>query len=304
MTLILSARDLREVLDVAASLHALRNGFRATASVAGQRYRTDLPFAGTATALLPGTLDDIPAFTVKANVKFPRAAPALRGVISLHSGADGELLAILDSSTITAWRTGLSAAIATDALARANGGTVGIIGAGAQADLVARGITHLRGGIDFAVHDIAEERAQAFAARHGGRVVLSPEAAAVSDAVVVATWSRDPVLRSAAGGQHITSLGSDEPGKRELAPDVLLDAVLIVDEVEQNRSMGVLSYVDREADATLGEVLAGRHPGRTTAEQSTVYAPVGLPWQDLALSWLAFQEAEQRGVGITVDLLA
>ncbi|MFJ9854102.1 hypothetical protein [Streptomyces sp. NPDC101150] len=57
------------------------------------------------------------------------------------------------------------------------------------------------------------------------------------------------------------------------------------------------------ADAALGEVLRGAHPGRTTAAVRIVHAPVGLPWQDLALAWTAYRRAERLGIGVTVDPL-
>ncbi|MFI9046394.1 hypothetical protein [Streptomyces sp. NPDC053427] len=81
--------------------------------------RTDLPFPGTATALIPGVLPGVEAYTVKANATFPGSRPALRGVVCLHSGTDGALLALPDPATVTAWRTGLAAALGTDALAAA-----------------------------------------------------------------------------------------------------------------------------------------------------------------------------------------
>jgi ornithine cyclodeaminase len=57
-------------------------------------------------------------------------------------------------------------------------------------------------------------------------------------------------------------------------------------------------------DATLGEVLRGEHPGRVDTEGRSVYAPVGLPWQDLALAWVAYRRAGREGIGRRVDLLA
>ncbi len=127
MTRLLTRSDLGSLLEPSACLAALRAGFLAVgaaAAIPGQRVRTDLPFDGTATALLPGLLPGIEAYTVKVNSKFPGARPALKGVLCLHSGADGELLALLDSATVTAWRTGLAAALGTDALARAGEGAV------------------------------------------------------------------------------------------------------------------------------------------------------------------------------------
>ncbi|MYR60494.1 ornithine cyclodeaminase family protein, partial [Streptomyces sp. SID625] len=57
-------------------------------------------------------------------------------------------------------------------------------------------------------------------------------------------------------------------------------------------AMGVLATAGlpaSAADATPGEVLDGTRPGRPEAR--TVYAPVGLPWQDLAVAWTAYRRA-------------
>lgn len=292
------------MLEPGACIEALREGFRHAEAVpiAGQRVRTDLPFPGTATALIPGLLPGIPAYTVKVNAKFPAARPALRGVICLHSGADGELLALLDSATVTAWRTGLAAALGTHLLA-GRGDVVGVIGAGAQAELMVRGLAALRPRSALVVQDTSADRAAEFAARHGGRVVsCAAEVAVAADIVLSATWSREPLLhlRDTRPGQHFTSLGVDEPGKAELAADLLDAALLVVDDRELVAGVGVL----RAADATLGEVARSEHPGRTTDTDRTVYAPVGMPWQDLALAWTAYGRAEREGIGRRVDLLA
>ncbi|MEV0640744.1 NAD(P)-binding domain-containing protein [Streptomyces sp. NPDC050619] len=307
MTLLLTRGDLEAVLDPVDCLAALRDGFRAADAVpvAGQRVRTDLPFPGTATALIPGLLPGIEAYTVKVNAKFPGARPALRGVICLHSGRDGELLALLDSATVTAWRTGLAAALGTQVLA-GPGTVLGVIGAGAQAELMVRGLGVLRQHRALVVHDTDGDRAAAFAARHGGRAVASPtEVAAAADIVLLATWSRAPLLSLAdtREGQHFTSLGADEPGKRELAADLLAASLLVVDDRQLAATMGALTPAGLDADATLGEILRGEHPGRVSAGTRSVYAPVGLPWQDLALAWRAYRRAEREGVGRRVDLL-
>lgn len=284
MTLVLTRSDLEAVLAPGACLEVLRDGFlRARdAAVAGQRVRTDLPFPGTATALIPGVLPGIEAYTVKVNAKFPGARPALRGVICLHSGRDGELLALLDSATVTAWRTGLAAALGTHALA-GPGDVLGVVGAGAQAELMVRGLAQLRPYRELVVHDTDAGRAEAFAARHAGRAVASAtEVAAAADTVLLATWARSPLLglSDTREGQHFTSLGADEPGKQELSADLLRAALLVVDDRELAASMGVLAAAElpaSAADATLADVLRGDHPGRASTESRTVYAPVGLP---------------------------
>ncbi|GAA2094798.1 ectoine utilization protein EutC [Streptomyces albiaxialis] len=314
MTRILTRSELLAVLDPAVCAEALEEGFRVADSspVEGQRVRTDLPFPGTATALLPGVLPGVPAYTVKVNAKFPGARPALRGVVCLHDGADGALLALLDSATLTAWRTGLAAALGTHLLAAPDPdgeAALGVVGAGAQAEVMVRGLDALRPRGGLVVHDSDPDRAAAFAERHGGRVLGSAaEVAATADVVLLATWSRTPVLSLAdtREGQHLTSLGADEPGKRELARDLLTSALLVVDHRELAATAGALATAGLPADAadaTLGEILRGDRPGRTPATGRTVYAPVGLPWQDLALAWAAYGRAEREGVGTRVDLL-
>lgn len=313
MTRLLTRSDLQAVLEPESCIAALREGFRAAAAspIAGRRIRTDLPFPGTATALIPGLLPGIEAYTVKANAKFPAARPALRGVICLHSGHDGELLALMDSATVTAWRTGLAAALGTHLLAAPGEDPVlGVIGAGAQAELMVRGLGTLRRHRELVVHDADPDRARDFAARHDGRLLSSAEeVAAAADIVLLATWSRSPLLRLAdtRPGQHVTSLGADEPGKQELSADLLESALLVVDDRELAAAMGALAAAGlpaSAAEATLGEVLHGDHPGRTSTTARTVYAPVGLPWQDLALAWIAYQQAERHDIGAKIDLLA
>ncbi|GAA3231833.1 ornithine cyclodeaminase [Actinocorallia longicatena] len=301
MTRLLTRSDLLAVLDPAACLKALADGFRA-APAAGSRHRADLPFPGTAMVLMPGLLPGIEAYTVKVNAKFPGAVPALRGVICLYSGVDGELLALLDSATLTAWRTGLSAALATHRLSR-EGGTVGVIGAGAQAELVITGLARLRTWPGLVVQDADPARAVSFAARHGGRTAATPgEVAEAADLVILATWSRQPLLglENARPGLHFTSLGADEPGKAELADDLLRAAEVIVDDAGLSRASGVLRALPDLPVREFREVMDGPAP----AGPLSVYAPVGLPWQDLCLAWLARTEALRTGAGTELDLLA
>jgi alanine dehydrogenase len=343
VTLILTGTDVAALLEIDETLRALRSGFLAAASARGPeesargpgasdrgpgasdrglRVRTDLPAAGTATVLLPGLLPGIPAYTVKINAKFPGAVPALRGVVCLHSLDDGRLLAILDSASLTAWRTGLAAALATDVLAAPGAAALGVVGAGAQADLVLAGLSRLRALTRLTVTDLDPSRArrfaERFAERHGGpggpgSPAVQPagsarEVADASDIVLLATWSRAPLLAlgDLRPGQHVTSLGPDEPGKCELAADVFHAATVVVDDQDLAREAGALAPETlRDVRAvTFGDVLAGRHPGRRDPGDLTVYAPVGLPWQDLAAAWLAYQAAAARGGGLHVDLLA
>ncbi|MFG2001063.1 ornithine cyclodeaminase family protein [Spirillospora sp. NPDC048911] len=310
MTLLLNRSDLESLLDPAGCLAALRQGFAAgPGDVTARRVVTSLPGPGSATALIPGLIEGVPAYTVKVNAKFPGTRPALRGVVCLHDLHTGELLALLDSATVTAWRTGLAAALGTHALARRDAGTVAVIGAGAQADLVLTGLAALRQVRELVVCDLDTARAAGFAERHGLRLGVPATTAADARAaaqgagiVVVATWARRPLLNAGdvAAGTHVTSLGADEPGKTELGADLLEGARVVVDDVALAVEMGVLAGAGLDVEhaaGTLRDLLSGQVPGRVKDSEITVYAPVGLPWQDLAVAWAVYGAARSAGTG-------
>jgi ornithine cyclodeaminase len=99
-------------------------------------------------------------------------------------------------------------------------------------------------------------------------------------------------------------LGADEPGKLELSAELLNDATVIVDDVSLNMAMGAVGNVGLGAEAvaaTLGQVLRGEHPGRSDPGERTVYAPVGLPWQDIALAWPIYQTALTGGETTAIE---
>lgn len=55
--------------------------------------------------------------------------------------------------------------------------------------------------------------------------------------------------------------------------------------------------------AELGDVLDGRHPGRTSPDQITIYGGVGLAFQDAVAGWQVYQAALARGIGESLSFL-
>ncbi|WP_083802264.1 ornithine cyclodeaminase family protein [Micromonospora sp. ATCC 39149] len=306
MTVVLTRSRVDNLVDAGQVLEILREGFRAPAAHQPPlRIRTDLPGPGTATCLMPGLLPGVPAYTVKTNAKFPGATPALRGVVCLHDLQSGELLALADSSSITSWRTGLAAALGTHLLAASGADTLGFVGAGAQAGRTLTGLRHLRKWRRVVACDLDRTRAAALT-RHV--VASAADVAADADVVVLATWSRQPLLHASGvrPGQHLTTLGADEPGKIELSADLLRTARVVVDDLALAAHSGALGNAGLDAGAavgTLAEVVQGTLLARDSEETVTVYAPVGLPWQDLALTWALYQRATTPDQ-IIIDLLA
>jgi ornithine cyclodeaminase/alanine dehydrogenase-like protein (mu-crystallin family) len=318
-TLILTRAETERLLDPSALLALLRRGFVAYSAgraIPAQRVRADLPGPGAAMLLFPGLIPGIPAYSVKVHAKFPAERPAIRGVVHLHDLASGRLLALMDSTDLTALRTGLAGALAADALARADAERVAIVGAGAQGELQLRCLPLVRPVRHVSVYDSADGQAAAFAKRMGRELRIDVEPAtslerAVADAdiIVSATWARAPFLfpGMVRPGAHVTKLGQDESGKCEVDAALLRRALVVCDDRDLAVSMGAVGGAGLGGEvvaAELGEVLAGAHPGRTREDEITVFGGVGLAFQDLAAAWCIYQAAREGGAGRAIDLLA
>jgi ornithine cyclodeaminase len=183
--------------------------------------------------------------------------------------------------------------------------TLGFVGAGAQARMVAAGLRTLRSFDQTVATDLNPSRAADLAD------VVVEDARAVAarcDVVILATWSRLPLLHAEdiPTGTHLTTLGADEPGKIELGADVLRRSRVVVDDVELVAATGALGNAGLDAtaaDGTLADVLRGVLPPRDQSNRTSVYAPIGLPWQDLAIMWPVYLHARHAHVP-EINLLA
>ena len=224
---------------------------------------------------------------------------------------------MLDNAYLTDLRTGLAGAVAARHLAPEKVGTVGVLGAGAQARYQVRALRLVRDFERVLVSSRDAGRSAAYAEEMGERLGVPVEAAASpealvreSEVVITATPARAPLVDAAwlHPGLHITAMGSDLPGKQELDPDVLRRADLVVcDRRAQCLAMGELQHAASffgEGDAPLielGEITAGQARGRRRAEEITVCDLTGTGVQDTAIASLALERARARGAGTPID---
>ena len=104
-TLLLTRQEVQTLLVPAALLPDMRSAFKAYSlkrSVPAQRARSPLWEETSATVLFPGLTAGIPAYTLKVHAKLPGQQPAIQGLIHLHDLSTGELLAVIESSHLTA----------------------------------------------------------------------------------------------------------------------------------------------------------------------------------------------------------
>jgi alanine dehydrogenase len=246
----------------------------------------------------------------KLNANFPanpgRGLPTIQGVIALVDADDGRLLVLMDSTEITALRTAAATAVAALRLARPDAAVAGIVGCGRQGRVQLEALAAVRPLRRAVAFDVVVERARAFARemtdRLGFPVEVAPSAAdaARADVCVTCTTARRPVI--AAGdvrpGTFVAAVGADSPEKQELDPRLLARASVFVDHLEQCAVFGELRHalaagvIDlSHVRAQLHELVAGVHPGRTAADEITVFDSTGTALQDVAAAVRVYEKA-------------
>src|SRR3712207_124814 len=200
----------------------------------------------------------------------------------------GELISILQSDKLGQLRTGAASGVATKHLAREDATTLGMYGAGWQAESQLEAIAAVKKLDRVVVHSRTEESRKAFAEKMGERLGLeietteSPEEPAAQDIVVTMTSSAEPVLQGEwlKPGTHVNAAGSNFLFKREIDRDVARRASLVT--VDSREELGLeagnllqaleTGAVMPEAVRELGQVIAGHVPGRQSPEDITLFA--------------------------------
>jgi ornithine cyclodeaminase/alanine dehydrogenase-like protein (mu-crystallin family) len=108
-------------------------------------------------------------------------------------------------------------------------------------------------------------------------------------------------------GLHINSIGSTAPEQREIAPDVwrvahriALDTRRLLHESGDAIAATAESAIDESKIVELNQIVAGLVPGRTDAQQVTLYKSVGTGLQDVAAAYWIYQAAKALGLGSEV----
>ncbi|NOZ58501.1 MAG: alanine dehydrogenase [Euryarchaeota archaeon] len=237
--------------------------------------------------------------------------PTVMASYVLVSPATGQPLAVMNATYLTDARTGAAGAIAAKYLARQDSRTLGLVGAGRQARAQLLAIAELFDLERVLVASRTLSSAERFAEEMGKELGVDIKACEVreacgADIVTTTTPSRKPVVRDEwiREGTHINAIGADAPGKQELDPKILRRAKIVVDAWEQAKHSGEINVPLRERQlfredihAELGEVVAGKKPGRESDEEITVFDSTGLAIQDVAAAALAYRLARERGIG-------
>jgi ornithine cyclodeaminase len=230
-------------------------------------------------------------------------------LVVLHDARTGRVRAVAVGEEIGSRRTGAIGGVAMDALARPDAVTLGVIGAGKQAWTQVWAAAVVRPLREVTVHSRSRAARDAFAARVRAELgvaarAVDSAAAAVRgrDVVVLATTSPNPVISAADldPGTHVNAVGFKQDGRAEFGLDLLDRAeVLATDSAAQAQAYdppmlaAAPPYADRLVH--LGAVLAGTQPGRTGADEVSLFCSVGLAGTEVYLLDTLARTAALRG---------
>jgi len=328
--LILSGEDVRRALPMRQAIEAMKSAFAQLSS--GQadvplRTALDVTCHDGVTLFMPGYLaasddnDDQMAVKIVSvfNNNPAKGLPLIHALVVVVDATTGVPAAVMDGTYLTALRTGAASGAATDLLARPDASVAAIFGAGAQARTQLEAVCAVRSIEEALVYDVAPEQAEVYAAEMSERLSLpvravetSSEAVSRADVICTATTSSSPVFDDAdvQPGAHINGVGAYTPQMQEIPVETVLRAKVVIDHHEASLAEAgdLLIPLERglmtEAHiyAELGEIAAGRKPGRETEEEITFFKSVGVAVQDVAAASAVLSAAQSQGLGTEVSL--
>lgn len=323
MALLLSEEDIRSLLPMSDLIDAMQDALALFSTDQVKQPVRSIVELGTHGffGVMPAALASPPAAGMKLVTVVPanhdRGLPSHLATIVLIDHETGALEAILDGRFITEARTAAVSAVSARHLARADSRVVAIIGAGVQARSHADALSHVLDVSEFRIWSPTAAHREAAANEIGtatgaaSRAAASPRQAVDSaDVVVLVTSAAAPVIEDGwiDGGTHVIGVGACRPNQREMPAALMARARVIVDSRDAAmKEAGDILLAQQDGanvaiSAELGEICAGRAPGREDDAGVTIFKSLGLAVEDVVAAHLVLQRARARGLGTTVIL--
>lgn len=266
---------------------------------------------------MPAYIPSLEAAGMKWVSGFPenpaKGLPYISGLVVLNSPETGLPIAVMDSVWITAKRTGAATAVAAKYLARKKSETVGIVACGVQgrSNLEALAcIFPLKKVKAFDLYpEITQKYADEMKKKHG--VDVEPvdtawEAVSSSDIVVTS----GPILKNPsptidagwlAEGGFACALDFDSYWKGAALREADKLATDDIPQLDYYRTAGYFKETPQPY-ADLGEIIAGKKPGREKHEERIITLNLGLALEDMATAILIYETALKKGIGTFLSL--
>jgi len=317
MALFLKESDVERLLTMARTIELVERVHREYST--GQaidvpRERTRLPKA--ALHILQGA---VPSANVLGYKAYTSSREGVHFLVYAFNAERGNLDVVVEANHLGMTRTGAAGGVAAKWLARPDAKVAGVFGSGWQAQGQIEALAHVRKLERVKVFSRNAQKLAKFCQQMRARLSIEvvPAASAEetvkgSDIVVTITTSATPVFSGewVGPGTHINAAGSNSLLRREIdeetvrkchvvtvdsRPSAMKEAGDLLPALEKGRlHSGALTEI--------GEVIAGTRPGRTSAEQITLFESQGMAMQDLIIAAELAKLARAQGVGQEVDI--
>ena len=133
-----------------------------------------------------------------------------------------------------------------------------------------------------------------------------------ADIVITTTRGKGPLVEAAwvRPGTHIVAIGTDQPGKQELEPEIFRGAKVVNDSIDQCVAKGETQHpiaqgILRREDihAEIGQILLGQKAGRENDTEITIFDSTGMAVQDNVTARRVYDNAVEQGVGTWFSFL-
>ena len=324
-TLVLTRRDVVSLLTIEESISAVERVFK----MYGEGQTSPPGVLGVHVQdggfhIKAGVLKlDRAYFAAKINANFPLnparlGLPTIQGVIVLQDANNGYPLALMDSIEITIQRTGAATAVAAKYLARPDSRILTICGCGNQGRVSFRALSNIFSFKEVFAYDLDAAQAERFASELSGetsaKVTTATDlenAVRSSDIIVTCTTARRFFLKESwvRPSAFIAAVGADNEDKQELEPSLLFKSKTVVDMVKQAATIGELHHAidagvmtGNDIHAELGEIVAGRKPGRSSKDEIIVFDSTGMALQDVIVAAAVYEKAVTNRTGQLIDI--
>jgi len=241
--------------------------------------------------------------------------PQISGLIVLNDEQTGLPYCIMDGRWITAKRTGAKTAVAAGFLARKSAVSVGILGCGVQGRSNLEALCERFAIKDVHAYDVDNEVAKRYADEMSAQFEVE---VTVADVPADAVRQMDIVVTAVPITKEPSLVIENEwlePGAFAAPlefgsywkPEVLKSADLFVtDDVEQMfyyQSMGYFRNIPTRGQVhDLADVVINKAPRRSSENQRIIAMNLGLAIDDMAVASLIHKAAEDKGLGVWLDM--
>jgi alanine dehydrogenase len=326
---ILSRADVQRALTMKDAIAIVRDAFvQLSSNQATVPLRIPIPIQkhDGVTLFMPAHLHTSDALAVKIvsvhNQNPAKGLPLIHALVVVIDAATGKPLAAMEGGYLTALRTGAASGVSTDLLARRDAKVAAIFGAGTQGRTQLLAIASVRRLERVYVFDAFREQADKFVKEMRGQPGVpsdvraassSTEAVREADVICTATTSTKPVFSGSdiKPGVHISAIGAYTPQMQEIDETTLKRASKIVIDHHEGAlaeagdliialKNGAIKASDIYAE--IGEIAAGKKPGRERDDEITFFKSVGNAVQDASVARAIYDAAVKENFGTEVEL--